>query len=304
MCKNPVNYTQSAENQGTLRSLMSFSETTCETSFNFTAFNDHFTKHTNLPPLDINWLTWFVGFAEGDGAILTNGSRPRFVLTQKESAVLYMIRDTLNFGVVRYFKQGNYYRFVVQDNTNVRLLAYLFNGNLVIQRRVNQLEKWLNVLDGMNLISTPIIPTLSDAWLSGFTDAEGCFNVNIFKRANTVSGYRVIMRFLLDQKKAESLLLHIQALLGFGHVNLRKDTNMVYRYTNDSFKGLVSLRDYFVAFPLKTKKASSFNKWNEAYSIVLSKEHLTVEGLAIIRVMAKEINAVNSVTGSTGSAHP
>lgn len=175
MCKNPVSFTQSAGNPATLRSLTSSSETTCETSFNFTAFNNHFTKHTNLP--HANWLAWFVGFAEGDGAILTSGSRPRFVLTQKESIVLYMIRDTFGFGVVRYFKQGEYHRFIVGDNANVRVLAHLFNGNLVIPLPITQLQVWLNVRGGIELISTPIIPTLNDAWLSGFTDAEGCLNV-------------------------------------------------------------------------------------------------------------------------------
>ena len=97
MCKNSVSYTQSAGNQATQRSLMSSSETTRETSFNLTAFNNH---RINQPPLSSNWL--FIGFAEGDGAILTSKSRPRF---QKESAVLYMI-------------QGNYYRF-----TNITSLS-------------------------------------------------------------------------------------------------------------------------------------------------------------------------------------
>lgn len=302
MCKNSISYTQSAGNPGTFRSLTSSSETTCETSFNFTTFNNLYTRLTHQPSLDTHWLTWFVGFAEGDGAILTSGSRPRFVLTQKESTVLFMIRDTFGFGMVRYFEKGNFYRFIVEDNANVRLLAHLFNGNLVISRRITQLQAWLNVLGDIQLISIPVIPTLKDAWLSGFTDAEGCFNVNITKRADTVTGFRVIIRFLLDQKNEEELLFYIKTLLGFGSVNLRKDTNMVFRYTLNSFKGLVTVRDYFVFFPLKTKKSASFEKWCEVYSMVLNKQHLTNEGLAVIRVIAKQINVVNSETGPTGSA--
>ena len=36
----------------------------------------------------------------------SEGKRVRFVLTQKESAILYDIKDKLNIGVVRHFPQG------------------------------------------------------------------------------------------------------------------------------------------------------------------------------------------------------
>jgi LAGLIDADG endonuclease len=34
-----------------------------------------------------------------------------------------------------------------------------------------------------------IKPTLNDTWLSGFTDADGCFNVKIEKRSNTALAF-------------------------------------------------------------------------------------------------------------------
>ena len=52
----------------------------------------------------------------------------------------------------------------------------------------------------------------------------------------------------------------IRNLFGFGNVALRKETGAVYRYSNDSIIGLVSVRLYFLAFPLKTKKGESFSK--------------------------------------------
>jgi hypothetical protein len=105
-----------------------------------------------------------------------------------------------------------------------------------------------------------LLPSLSDAWLSGFTDAEGCFNVNIEKRLHTKTGHRVIIRFLLDQKEALNLFLHIQDLFGHGQVNLRSNTNYIYRYHVNTFKGLITVRNYFLTYPLKTKKKESFNK--------------------------------------------
>lgn len=63
-------------------------------------------------------------------------------------------------------------------------------------------------------------PNLSDAWLSGFTYAEGCFNVAIQPQVHTVTGYRISLRFLLDPKNAESTLLHVRDLFKFGLVKL------------------------------------------------------------------------------------
>ena len=152
------------------------------------------------------------------------------------------------------------------------------------------------------LNSTLIKPNLSDAWLSGFTDAEGCFNVKIEARPNTVTGYRVVLRFLLDQKNAESTLLHIRDLFKYGQVNVRRNTQGVYRYSNNSFKGLIPVRDYFLTFSLKTKKAESFKHWLEVFTMVLNKKHLFREGLDKIRAIAKIINIKNSLNGKTGSA--
>lgn len=302
--KNPTSYTQSAGNPYTTNSLTSSSETTREASFNF---SQYYINTSNPNPPSTSWLEWFIGFSEGDGAILISGDRPRFVLTQKEGAILYHIKEVLGFGTVRHF--GTYYRFIVEDKAGIVMLTHIFNGNLVLQHRVNQLSCWFAAMDVALTLHAPyivsvVLPTLQDAWLSGFTDAEGCFNVNIMKRSNTVTGFRVILRFLLDQNNAQSVLQHTRDLIGFGSVAFRGETKGVYRLTIDSFKGLISVRDYFLAFPLKSKKAISFTNWNTAYSMVLKGEHLTDSGLDQIRAIKKTINVNNSLNTKTGSAHP
>lgn len=80
--KNLIGYAQSAGNLSILFSLLllsigliyytdkSSSETTRETSFNFETYrklsgNDH-------EKISDDWLAWFIGFYEGDGAFLVN----------------------------------------------------------------------------------------------------------------------------------------------------------------------------------------------------------------------------------------
>lgn len=306
--KNLISYTQSAGNRNTStnRSLKRSSETTCNTSFNLKNFNDHFKNNYKLPLPDYNWLIWFIGFVEGDGAILCYKNKPQFVLTQKEGRILYHIKEVLGFGNVKFYptSSGGYYRYIVSDLKNIKTLALLFNGNLVLTHRICQLSEWLKVLGlCLQYIVTPVLPTLNDAWLSGFRDAEGCFNVNIYSRLNTVTGYRVSLRFLLDQKNAQMVLEYIRNLFGFGKVSLRSGTNHVYRFTIDSFKGLINVRDYFLIYPLRTKKAISFRKWNEVYTIRLNKEHLDLKGLNKIKSISKEINLNNRETIKTGSSN-
>lgn len=143
--KNLISFTQSAGNLYT-KSLKSSSEITRDTSFDFTLFKIFFSRinlqHRALDPVttapDFNWLTWFIGFSEGDGAILTYKGRPTFVITQKEKEILLHIQKVLGFGIVREYK--SFSRYFVLDKQNIYLLTLLFNGNLVLEHRKSQLS--------------------------------------------------------------------------------------------------------------------------------------------------------------------
>ncbi|KIH86267.1 LAGLIDADG endonuclease (mitochondrion) [Sporothrix brasiliensis 5110] len=317
--KNLISYTQSADNLS-LYSLndnkQSVSETTRETSFNFSKFHVYYnTLFKNKDPISNEWLTWFVGFAEGDGAIQTyaKGKRVRFVLTQKESNILYKIQFKLNIGVIKHFPQGksgknnDFFRWIVDNPSHILLLAFLFNGNLAQNHRIEQLTKWVNSLNNrfgnetIKLNNIPVTITLQDAWLSGFTDAEGCFNVSITTNCRYTLGHVIKMRYILDQK--DSIILNkVYELFGFGKVTLRSRTVDVYRYTATGFKVLNNVITYFKLFPLQTKKAFSLKNWLIIHNQISNKLHLTEEGLSQIRILQKRINLNNSITNKTGKA--
>jgi hypothetical protein len=320
--KNSISYTKSAGNLSLYSSesnIQSASETIRETSFNFSAFRLYYkTLFGNAAQhLSNNWLTWFIGFVEGDGAIQTysKGTRVRFVLTQKERAILFYIQKKLGIGTVKHFPQGtsgnknDFYRWIVENPLHILLLAFLFNGNLALTRRIQQLSLWVQALSNrfgantIQLIKTAVTVTLQDAWLSGFTDAEGCFNVSITSNARYALGHVIKMRYLLDQKDS-TILLIIRNLFGFGKVTLRSKTDGVYRYTATGFRSMNDVISYFKVFPLLTKKAHSFEKWLTITSLVSNKLHLTEEGLAQVRALQKQINIENGMTKKTGSAHP
>jgi hypothetical protein len=316
--KNLSSYIQSAGNRDYYST--SSSETARKTSYqhNSTSFKTLRNGIGYPSTIENSWLSWFIGFTEGDGAILTSKGRLRFVLTQKEGTILFHIQSVIGFGSVRKYTTANttFYRYVVEDFDGTFLLAVLFNGNLAIPHRISQLEKWVENINqklsnfpksmhgytSISLITCMFIPSLNDAWLSGFTDAEGTFNVYIGKRDNTVTGYRVQLRFILDQKFARSLLTHIRSLFGHGNVILRSEN--MYRYYCNTFIGLSPICTYFASYPLKTKKATSLLNWLKVYNIVTNGEHLTEEGLQKVRDTKRIINSTNIETTKTGSINP
>lgn len=107
--KNLISYTQSAGNLDFKNEIdKSSPETTRETSFNFYNYKSNYNKN-----ISDDWLSWFVGFSEGDGAFLTYKNSCSFILTQKEETVLKHIQNTLNIAYVKYF--GKFSRYIVRD---------------------------------------------------------------------------------------------------------------------------------------------------------------------------------------------
>lgn len=209
-------------------------------------------------------------------------------------------------------------------------LAHLFNGNLILTHRIEQLDKWLIffrskfiAIDNLNLNSSSrgkVVLSLKDGWLSGFTDAEGCFNISITERSANTLGYRTKLRFILDQND-KFLLETIRDLLKTGLVYKRSKNLPIqapnilpsvresasstaslpdqgldhFRFTAESLIGFPVIVSYFEMFPLKTFKKEAFQKWLIIYTMMVNKEHLTQEGLDKIRILAKSVNDKSSL---------
>ena len=287
-----------------LRGLYKFydgsSETTSKRSYNSNSYKNleglKYLQNTNE-----EWLNWFIGFSEGDGAILTYKKRAIFVLTQKEGKILYEIKNKLGFGKIR--KEKNFYRYIVEDNTNIKNLITIFNGKLIMPKRVEQFNKWLELFDidsKFNSIKTIDNISLNNAWLSGFTDAEGCFNIQVLKRNNTKNGHRIILRYILDQKDEKLVLERISTLFNCSTstVYCRNKIGNYYRLTINSFNRIQKIIEYYDKFPLKTQKSNSYAIWIYIYMMTLKKEHLTLDGLNKIKLLKEELVINNKKSSS------
>ena len=132
------------------------------------------------------------------------------------------------------------------------------------------------------------LPSIKDAWLSGFTDAEGCFTVSFLKESNAFR-----LRYIVSQKGDNNLPILSSLILLFNAGRLEahsKKSN--YSYILSGKKACYNLYDYFNKFQLKTKKSISLGLWKEIHSAISNKEHLDLELRKILIEKANKVNAV------------
>ncbi len=249
----------------------------------FTEFyNKYKIMYPNNKNLSKDWLNWFIGFSEGDGSfIIDNRNNLQFVITQKDIKILEMIKNTLNFG--RVIKQGKLtYRYIVEQKILIELLILIFNGNMLLPSRIKRFKVFLEmfnkkaikgkiILSQIDYIKPENGPSLNNAWLSGFTDAEGCFSISIKK----TTGFSI--RFILSQKHESNLTFFSKLILLFSAGNIENHYHHDnYSYVIGGLKNCSKLieSNYFEKFNLKTNKYNSYLLWKELYFNLLNKDHL------------------------------
>lgn len=129
-------------------------------------------------------------------------------------------------------------------------------------------------------------------WLAGFTDGEGCFYVNT-KKANTSTGYQIIMTFSISQHiRDEELLTKIKDYLDCGNIEKvstrpTSATIVVYKFTSIKEK----IIPFFCKYPLQGVKSLDFKDFCRISNILVTKEHLTLEGVKKIKSLKSGMNS-------------
>ena len=242
-----------------------------------------------------NFFNWLIGFSEGDGSFIVNSNKYlEFKITQssKDADILFFIKKTLGFGSVsKQDKISNTHHYRVRDKEGLLKIINIFNGNLQLNKRQLQFKLFLDAYNiaygsSIELLNNRNLVNLNNAWISGFTDAEGCFTVSVINRDNNNPNIQV--RFILSQQY-ESILLNNIGLLFNGKLNNLKDYDGYNMVVNLTY--LKPVLVYFKKFPLKTKKRISLVRWLEIYNLVINKQHLNnTEVVEYIKKMAKLIN--------------
>lgn len=126
-------------------------------------------------------------------------------------------------------------------------------------------------------------------WLSGFTSAEGCFWIYIFKSTTTKMGQSVNLIFKLAQHvRDEQLFMSLVEYLGCGKIYFEREA-VYYRVTkySDISEKIIP---FFKKYPIVGVKALDFKDFKKVSELMKNRDHLTSEGLDSIRQIKNGMN--------------
>ena len=130
---------------------------------------------------------------------------------------------------------------------------------------------------------------LSNEWVCGFVDGEGCFYVGIEKHPEMSTGYQVLPEFTVVQHERDIQILYgLKKFFRGGVVRRNHDDRFSFRVRRLS--ALREISDFFLQHPLKTKKNVDFRKFRRVILLMLERKHLDRQGLIEIVDIAMQMN--------------
>lgn len=245
-------------------------------------------------------LAFVLGLHEKDRAILENiqahwGVGKIYKLGEK--SVQYKVQSLKELETV--ILHFNKYPLLTQKFADFKLFEQAFNIMKNKEHlKLEGIEKLLAVRATLNLGLSPelkaefphIVPVirpslvepkiLDPSWLLGFTEAEGCFLIEVYK-AQTKLGVAVRLIFQITQHSRDEVLMNkIVEFFGFGSVYSRED---ILDYRVKDFSNILKVISIFQKYSITGVKAKNSKDFCEVAELMKTKSHLTLEGLTKIK---------------------
>ena len=280
-----------------------------------------------------NLLRWGMNFISVERPMDNRGSKSElFYLDHNRNIMMNSVKEqrvdgsyTKRNSTDLVFKVYSYWfinKFLGQspflvNNKHVDRIAYKGNVTcslIIAEKRMNTnflVNKSLNFTRKLDFSAASTINTISDWWVAGFVDAEGCFRISIIKnknyRANPWSpsiysentngtdnntiplSVRLYFQIGLHLKD-ENVLKLIQSTLGVGKIYRSKTRPDSVELQVSSFKDMSALIKFFDNYPLITQKWADYLLFKQAYELILSKQHLTIQGLKTLAAIKALLN--------------
>jgi hypothetical protein len=138
---------------------------------------------------------------------------------------------------------------------------------------------------------------ITDQWILGFVDGEGCFHIGITKSKTMKLGYQILPEFSIVQHERDvNLLYAIRDYFNCGIVLLNRGKNDYrhaprWNYRVRAKKELLEIIiPFFDKYPLLTVKQKDFLLFKEVMEIIKQGDHLTLEGINKIKLIKNSMN--------------
>ena len=136
---------------------------------------------------------------------------------------------------------------------------------------------------------------ISNEYLAGFADGEGCFYVGIVPAKTTKFGWQIIVEFRVSQNpQGKRILEAFRERLGCGTIKPNHrlsltDKTFVF-VVRDQSELLGKVVPFFDRYPIRSDKRIQFEKFKRVLLIIRERKHLTREGFAQVVEIASEMN--------------
>ncbi len=254
-----------------------------------------------------NLSSYLAGLIEGDGTFAihniestVNKYKPMIIIVFKKAdlPLAQYLKNITNCGKIYIKSNRGYILWQIQDIVGVFTIVNLINGYMrtpkieALQRTISWLNEYILNNQFSKLPSTKLILSKiyrlepkpldnslidSNGWLSGFSDADGNFSINIHKRSNknlirVQLYYRLEIRqtyHKLDSDGKKVSFFSIMSILGkFLGVSVLsrsriKDDKEYYSFIvmAHNKNSLCIIKDYFNKFPLLSCKYLDYKDW-------------------------------------------
>lgn len=155
-------------------------------------------------------------------------------------------------------------------------------------------DEFLNIKPLTRLTVDTGIPNKD--WLAGFMEGESCFYVSVYNSPKSKLNYAVQLVFKITQHIRDKVLLeNISKLLECGRVEIRKSGDAC-DFTVTSFNEFKKyMIPYWENYPLIGHKSNDYIDFKRVYEIMLTKGHLTDEGLTKIVDIKNSMNTKREI---------
>lgn len=263
-------------------------------------------KHfTNLP-----FSSYLAGLIEGDGTIVVpktersvkgvlNYASVQIVFHLKDLPLALIIQKVLGEGSIARKKGVNAYIFTINSYKGLILIVSILNGNMRTPKihSLYKLIDWLNNSKKTNFVKKPLndSPLTSNAWLSGFMEADGSFQVR-----TTLSGKypKSECKFEISQRQLDhngksnlEFLEKIAEFLLTAVKSIRQDRpKPEYRVRTTSLQANLILCNYLENYPLFGTKYLDSKDWMKVVSIFEKGAHKSKTGIEKIVQIKSSMN--------------
>lgn len=259
-------------------------------------------------PLFCSYLT---GLVEGDGTIIVpkqarspkgklNYPSIQIVFDERDLPLAVIIQKELGFGSISKTKGVNAYRFSINNFEGIITMVKLMNGYFRTPKIImfNRLIDYLNQKDPNLLLSKKDIDNSlldSNAWLSGFLDADGYFAVIINGKGIANCRFELVQSSVnhLNLSKRD-LMVSLSELL---KVNILESTRknypgyMEYIVRTSRAESNKILINYLDQYSLFSSKYLNYQDYKKVSDMIIKKEHKTIKEIEAIRLIKNGMNS-------------